>query len=93
MKHVSSVVRLKVVNNPCVKHQRLMDARIRQCAMKVQDKLILAKLSAGDLIAQDVQYHPQDLVSLYNRKRESKTSKDTISDSINHGIAFAELVS
>ena len=66
MQPVSSVAILKVVDNPCVKNQRLVDARIRQCAIKLEDKLLLAKLSAGDLISQDVQYHPQCLVSLYN---------------------------
>ena len=50
MQPVSSVAILKVVDNPCVKNQRLVDARIRQCAIKLEDKLLLAKLSAGDLI-------------------------------------------
>ena len=30
---------------------------VRQCAMKLQDDKLLAKLSAGDSIAQDAQYH------------------------------------
>ena len=44
-----------------------VDIKVRQCAIKLQDKRLLAKLSAGDLIAQDAQYHVQCLVSLYNR--------------------------
>ena len=49
-----------------------VDTKVRQCAIKLQDKQLLAKLSAGDLIAQDAQYHVQCLVSLYNRARETK---------------------
>lgn len=70
-----------------------MDVRVRQCAVKLQDKELLAKLSAGDLIAQDAKYHLPCLVSLYNRARETTTSEDSNADALNHGIAFAELVS
>ncbi len=70
-----------------------IDVNVRQCALKLEDKRLLAKLSAGDLIAQDTQYHPQCLVSLYNRARETKLSEKTDADAINHGIALAELVS
>ena len=59
----------------------------------MEDKLLLAKLSAGDLIAQDAQYHPQCLGSLYNRARETKSSEESDMDTVNHGIALAELVS
>lgn len=34
-----------------------LDIRVRQCAHKLQDKSLLAKLSAGDLIAQEAKYH------------------------------------
>ena len=61
--------------------------------MKLQDKTLLAKLSAGDLIAQDAMYHLCCLVSLYNRARETKAARDSDPDALNHGIAFAELVS
>ena len=70
-----------------------VDIKVRQCAIKLQDKKLLAKLSAGDLIAQDAQYHVQCLVSLYNRAREMKVLDDFDVDTVNHGIAFAELVS
>ena len=59
----------------------------------MEDELLLAKLSAGDLIAQDAQYHPQCLVSLYNRARETKSNEESDVDTVNHGIALAELVS
>ncbi len=70
-----------------------MDVRVRQCAVKLQDKQLLAKLSTGDLIAQDALHHLPCLVSLYNRARETTTSEDTNADALNHGITFAELVS
>ena len=70
-----------------------VDVKVRQCAIKLQDKLLLAKLSAGDLIAQDAQYHVQCLVSLYNWARETKISDSFDVDTVNQGIAFAELVS
>ena len=69
------------------------DSKVRQCVLKLQDRQLLAKLSAGDLIAQDAQYHLQCLVALYNRAREVKTSKEPDVQAANHGIAFAELVS
>ena len=59
----------------------------------MQDKRLLAKLSAGDLIAQDAQYYVQCLVSLYNRARGTIGSEESDADTVNHGIAFAELVS
>ena len=61
--------------------------------MKLQDQKLLARLSARDLIAQDAMYHLQCLVALYNRARETKASEDFDVHAMNHGIAFAELVS
>ncbi len=51
-----------------------------------------AKLSTGDLIAQEAKYHPQCLASLYNKVRDTKEPESSVDD-INHGIAFAGLVS
>ena len=71
-----------------------VDFHVRQCALKLQDKPLLAKLSlsAGDLIAQEAKYHPQCLSSLYNKAWDPKATESHV-DSINHGIAFAGLVS
>ena len=70
-----------------------LDARVRQCALQLQDQSLLAKLSAGDLIALEAKYHAQCLVSLYNRARQTKGS-DEQEDSctMNQGIVLAELV-
>ena len=70
-----------------------IDVNVLQCALKLEDKPLLAKLSAGDLIVQDSGYHPQCLVSLYNGARETKSSEESDMDTVNHGIALAELVS
>ena len=69
-----------------------LDARVRKCALKLEDKPLLAKLSAGDLIAQEAKYHVKCLTSLYNKARDTKMNKDPDEDDINHGIALAELV-
>ena len=45
------------------------------------------------LMAQDAMYHLCCLVSLYNRARETKAASDSNPEALNHGIAFAELVS
>jgi len=72
-----------------------LNEKVHKCALKLQDNELLAKLSEGDLIAQDAQYHVQCLVSLYNRVRakEAKPSSDSDVYTMNEGIAFAELVS
>ena len=69
-----------------------LDARVRQCALQLQDQNLLAKLSAGDLIAMErAKYHNQCLISLYNgASRQTKESDDTYT--ISQGIALAELV-
>ena len=69
-----------------------IDLKVRQCATILQDEQLLAKLSAGDLIAQDALYHLECLVSLYNKARE-KNPPTNNADEVNEGIAFAELVS
>ena len=70
-----------------------LDARVRQCALQLQDQCLLAKLSVGDLIALEAKYHVQCLVSLYNRARQTKGSHEQEdSGTMNQGIALAELV-
>ena len=70
-----------------------LDARVRHCALQLQDKSLLTKLSSGDMVAQDAEYHVKCLVSLYNRARGTDTyTAESDVDAVNHGIAFAELV-
>jgi len=52
-----------------------------------------SKISGGDLIAQEAKYHLQCLVSLYNKARDTKAGDEADLDKVNHGLAFAGLVS
>ena len=70
-----------------------IDANVRKCALKLEDKRLLAKLSGGDLIAQEAKYHATCLTSLYNKARDTKLNEDPDQDAVNQGIALAELVS
>ena len=70
-----------------------LDASVRKCALKLEDKRLLAKLSGGDLIAQEAKYHVKCLASLYNKARGTKLNEDPDQDDVNHSIALAELVS
>lgn len=67
--------------------------RVHTCAVLLEDTALLAKLSAGDMVAQDAKYHSKCLASLYNRARSVK-SRGEVTDKTDEfsGIAFAELV-
>ena len=72
-----------------------LDARVRKCAAVLQDQTLLAKLSAGDLVALEAKYHAPCLASLY--KKAEAVREDDREDAVNprrpEGIALAELVS
>lgn len=70
-----------------------LDINVRKAAMKLQDQTLLAKLSSGDLIAQEAKYHQPCLLSLYNRARGTKTTEESGVNNMNTALAFAELVS
>ncbi len=70
-----------------------LDSRVRKCAHDLQDESLLAKLSAGDMIALEAKYHPRCLVTLYNKTAALQTEeRHSRSDRLNHGIALAELL-
>ncbi|MES9881624.1 MAG: hypothetical protein ABW185_12160, partial [Sedimenticola sp.] len=67
--------------------------RVKQCAELLGDSLLLAKLSAGDMMAQDAIYHVKCLSLLYRKAERCKA--DDITDNRDariHGIVLAELV-
>ena len=70
------------------------DQSFRDLAAKTQHKSLLAKLSAGDLIAQEAKYHKLCKLKLLDQARElSKvTDSETLASYVNHGIALAEVV-
>ena len=42
----------------------MIDKRVRECALELQDTVLLAKLSVGDLISQEAKYHAICLIKL-----------------------------
>ena len=71
-----------------------LDTRVRQCAVNLQDQLLLARLSGEDLSAVGAEFYSQCLVSLYNRDRDkaSPSHDDCDTNTAKH-TAFAERVS
>ncbi|VDI22023.1 Hypothetical predicted protein [Mytilus galloprovincialis] len=75
-----------------------LNDRLKSCAETLQDKQLLAKLSTGDVIAQDLKYHPACLVALYNKERamkkrtEEQAQIDTDAEKEAGDVALAELV-
>ena len=67
--------------------------KVRRCALQLEDRKLLAKLSAGDIIALEAKYHRNCLTTLYNKARQA-TEKQEKEENYSHlhGIAFAELV-
>lgn len=45
-----------------------LNDRVNECARNLSDEKLLAKLSAGDVVAQEFKYHAACLVGLYNRE-------------------------
>ena len=70
-----------------------IDRRVHECALELQDTVLLAKLSAGDLISQEAVYHAKCLVTLYKKasRHIPKTVEENQDDMI-HGIVLAELI-
>lgn len=69
-----------------------VDERVRKCALQLGDKMLLAKLSAGDLISQDAVYHSKCLVALYNKAQRSCDYSENRDEKVIQGIALAQLV-
>lgn len=57
---------------------------VRKSALALQDGKLLAKLNAGDMMAQDAKYHPLCLASIYKRAKSLDDPKQDDSDKINH---------
>ena len=47
-----------------------LNERVNECARNLSDEKLLAKLIAGDVVAQEFKYHSACLVGLYNRERD-----------------------
>lgn len=72
-----------------------VDQKVRECAFLLNDSKLIAKLSAGDLIAIEARYHAKCLVGLYNQARQSNspTTKHTVKSQVElDELAFAEII-
>ena len=74
-----------------------LDARVRKCSLILQDERLIAKLSAGDMVAQDALYHARCLAALYKKASTAEHAEDKEGEDetvkINHGLVLAELIS
>lgn len=73
-----------------------LSQRVNECARTLNDGKLLAKLSGGDAIAQELKYHPACLAGFYNRVRAQKNAEERqLHTSVEHGVyplAFSELI-
>lgn len=74
-----------------------LNERLNRCATTLEDGKLLAKLSAGDVVAQELKYHPACLTALYNRERAHMRilqSEQSSTDSLDkfYPLAFSELI-
>ena len=73
-----------------------IDNRVRECATKLCDTSLLAKLATSDTHALDAQYHQKCVIAFYNCmcKYCSDETKFTDNNSMSvEAVALAELVS
>ena len=68
--------------------------RIYKCAVEVQDSRLFAKLSVGDLIAQEAKYHPKRVVALHNAGANLKNTSEATNtyqqtQARKHGLSLA----
>ena len=74
-----------------------LDKKLNECAQNLNDGSLLAKLSGGDAIAQELKYHVGCLTDLYNRERthfrmtKKQERYETLEEDA-HPLAFSEQV-
>ncbi|WAQ99755.1 hypothetical protein MAR_024128 [Mya arenaria] len=70
-----------------------MDTTVRQYAHHVQETVLLAKLSTGDLISQEAKYHLKCYRELYHKTRVTDSDVDQgQTESRVHGIVLSGLI-
>lgn len=74
-----------------------LNDRLNQCARLLNDVKLIAKLSGGDVVAQELKYHPTCLASLYNKVRSHLSTQEGSANSNDAektccAIAFSELI-
>ena len=74
-----------------------IDRRLKECAHNLNDGKLLALLSAGDAVAQELKYHLSCLTDLYNKERiqlakQNKGSENYPSENSYFPLVFSQLV-
>ena len=72
-----------------------LDKRLNDCVQTLNDEKLMAKLSGGDAIAQELKYHPTCLVGLYNRERAHRHVDKQFQEGLQQDVyplAFSELI-
>ena len=74
-----------------------INIRVRHCAEVLQDSQLLAMISSGDLMSQEVKYHARCLAALYKKCSTVEKSNEEIgshcdSECSAESLAFAQLV-
>ena len=72
-----------------------INQKVRECAIKLQDTELIAKLSTEYLIAQWAKYHAKRLVAFYNKAARTIENKESEEGRLKrelHGIALAQLI-
>jgi len=69
----------------------LEEARVRNSTLDVQDDTLIAKLSAGNIVAQGTLYHSGCLAALYNKSSTAQHTEgeeaENKTGNISHGVA------
>lgn len=75
-----------------------LNQRLNGCGQTFGDHRLLAKLSTGDVVAQELKYHSGCIVALYNRERahlnaqETQQNAERLDTQKIYPIVFSELV-
>lgn len=69
-----------------------LNTRLYLCAKTLQDQKRLAKLSVGDVVAQELKYHGTCLTSLYNKERAHLRKQQLMSEVADSEIEINQIV-
>ena len=71
-----------------------LNKRLNECAQHLNDGRLLAILSAGDVVAQELKYHATCLASLYNKEKchLNRNGSSTEEESNPYPLVFSELL-
>ena len=74
-----------------------LDQRLNECARNLNDGKLLARLTGGDIVAQELKYHRSSLTALYNREKAhiATIAKESINQSREkeiYPLVFSELL-